>query len=101
MRVTFQRATLSVDAFGEPDQHWSDMCTSWALVQPMKGAERFGANQVQADVDHRVVTRSRRELDDLTPGDRLLWGDKVFDIRSVIFRDHRASELEILAQQHL
>lgn len=100
-RVTFQRSTLSKDDFGEPDNSWSDLCTSWALVQPMKGAERFSSRQVQADIDYRIVTRNRSELSDLGPGDRALWNGHTYDIRFVIPRDHRHSELEILAEEHL
>ena len=100
-RVTFQRATTVKDDFGEPDQQWSNICTSWALVQPIKGGERFSANQVQADVDHRIVARNRGALTGLGPADRITWKGHTFDIRAVIFRDHRESELEILAQEHL
>ena len=100
-RVVFQTPTISADDFGEPDKSWTDLCTSWALVQPMKGRERFAANQVQADVDHRIVTRNRSELDSLGQGDRATWNDHTYDIKAVIARDHRRSELEILAMEHL
>lgn len=99
-RVAFQRATVTQDAFGEPDQTWAAICTSWALVQPLKGKERFAAQQVQADVDYRIVTRYRSELAALGAGDRATWNGKTFDIRSVISRDHTVKELEILAQVH-
>ena len=100
-RVVFQRATETADAFGEPDKTWTTLCTSWALVQPLKGRELFSANQAQADVDHRIVTRYRSELSALGPKDRATWDGKTFDIRSVIRRDHRNIELEILAKEHL
>ncbi len=99
-RVVFQRAVISKDDFGEPDKSWSDLCTCWALIQPMKGAERFSANQAQADVDHRIVTRNSSELKSLGPDDRAVWNGHTYDIRSVIWRDHRRSELEILAREH-
>jgi len=79
-RVVFQSPTVSQDAFGEPDQTWTTLCTSWALIQPLKGAERFKANEVQADVDHRIVTRYRTELASLTPGDRATWSGHTYDI---------------------
>lgn len=100
-RVVFQTATITPDDFGEPDQSWSTLSTAWALVQAIKGAERFSANQVQADVDYRIVTRNTSELSSLSPGDRATWNGKTFDIRAVIPRDHRESELEILAKEHL
>lgn len=100
-RVTFERATKTQDAFGEPDNTWASLCTSWAMVQPLKGRERFSANEVQADVDTRIVTRARTELAALSPGDRATWSGHTYDIRSVIHRDHRRHELEILCTEHL
>jgi SPP1 family predicted phage head-tail adaptor len=101
MRVVFERATVAQDAFGEPDQTWATLATRWALVQPMKGAERFAANQVQADVDHRIVCRFDSTLSDLSPGDRATWDGHTYDIKSVIVRDHTRKEVEILAQEHV
>lgn len=99
-RVTFQRALLSHDDYGEAEKKWSDLCTSWALIQPIKGSERLAASQTQSDLDHRIVTRYRAELSDLDAGDRAIWKDKVFDIRSVIWRNHMIKEIEILAVVH-
>ena len=99
-RVVFQRATETQDAFGEPDQTWTTLCTSWALVQPMKGQEMFSANQAQSEVDHRIVTRYRSELSALTSKDRATYGGNTYDIREVIWRDHTKKELEILARIH-
>lgn len=100
-RVVFQRAVITKDDFGEPDKSYVDLCTSWALVQPLKGGERFSANYAQADIDYRIVSRNRLELKALGPKDRITWDGHVFDIRAVIFRDHRAADLEILAKEHL
>ena len=100
-RVVFQRPVITKDTFGEPDKSYVDICTSWALVQPLKGAERFSANHAQAEVDCRIVTRNRKDLKDLGPDDRVTWNGHIYDVRAVIFRDHRASDLEILAQEHL
>ena len=99
-RVVFQRATETQDAFGEPDKTWATLCTSWALVQPMKGQEMFSANQAQSDVDHRIVTRYRSELSALGEKDRATYDGNTYDIRSVIWRDHTKKELEILARIH-
>ena len=100
-RVLFQTATVSQDAYGEPDQTWSDLATRWALVQPMKGRERFAANQVQADVDHRIVCRYDSTLASLGPGDRASWNGHTYDIKSIIWRDHTQKEMEILAEEHV
>lgn len=100
-RVTFQQATRTNDDFGEPDTTWATLCTSWALVQPIRGSERFAANEIQADITTRIVTRNRSELSALAPDDRATWNGRTFDIRSVIHRDHRRHEMEILCTEHL
>lgn len=100
-RVVFQSATTSQDAYGEPDQTWSTLATRWALVQPMKGAEQFSANQVQVDVDHRIICRYDSTMGTLTVGGRATWKGHTYDIKSIIWRDHTQKELEILAQEHV
>lgn len=99
-RVTFQRATITPDSYGDAVKVWANLCTSWALLQPIKGSERLAAGQDQSDVDHRIVTRYRSELSDLDAGDRAVWNGKNYDIHSVIWRNHMIKEIEILATEH-
>lgn len=100
-RVTFQTASVVQDAYGEPDITYTTLGIRWALVQPMKGRERFSANQVQADVDHRIVCRYDDTIAALGPDDRATWNGHTYDIKSVIWRDHTQKEMEILAQEHV
>lgn len=100
-RVTFETPTVVQDAFGEPDQTWATLATRWARVMPMKGKERFSANQVQADVDHRIVCRYDSTMSALAPGDRATWNTHVYDIKSIIWRDQTQKTMEILAQEHV
>lgn len=105
-RVVFQRAVITKDDFGEPDKSYVDICTSWARVQPIwrgdSGAsEKVTSDYLHANINCRITTRNRRDLKDLGPEDRVTWSGHTYDIRSVIFRDQRASELEILAEEHL
>lgn len=100
-RVVFERPTEAANAYGEPIQTWAALCTSWALVQPLRGAERFSASQVQSDIDVRIVTRYRSELATLRPKDRATWNGRQFDIKAVINKDSRNRELEILAREYV
>ncbi len=100
-RVVFQRATVTQDAFGEPDKTWTNLATQWAMVQELKGAERRAANETMAEVTTRIVTRNNSTLTSLAPGDRATWSGHTYDIKAVVPRDHRRSELEILAVEHL
>lgn len=101
MRVTFQRSTETQSSSGEIAQTWAKLADSWALVQPLKGREFFEVNSTQSDVTTRIVVRSQTLLEGLTPKDRVIWGTKTYDIRSVIFRDHRRKEIELMCTEHL
>lgn len=100
-RVVFQSPTVTQNAMGEPVETFATLCTSWAMVRPISGTEQLRANEVQGTVNTRIVTRARSELDNLAPGDRATWDGRTYDIRSVIYRDHRRHEIEILADEHL
>jgi len=100
-RVAFQTASVARDAFGEPDQTWTTLATQWALVKPLSGSERTRANEIHGEITTRIVTRNNSTMDSLNPGDRATWDGRTYDIKAVIHRDHRRSELEILAVEHL
>ena len=100
-RVVFQRATITQDAFGEPDQTWATLATQWALVAPLRGTERRNASETMAEVTTRIVTRNNSTLTSLAPGDRATWSGHTYDVKAVIARDHRRSELEVLAVEHI
>ena len=100
-RVAFETRQDVQDSFGEPDGTWTSLCTSWALVQPLKGRELLAANEIHAEVTTRIVTRNRTALASLSPKDRATWNGHTYDIKSVIHRDHRRHELEILCTEHL
>ena len=100
-RVVFQQPTIAQDAFGEPDKTWTTLCTRWALVQPIRGKEKFSMNQTQVDVDHRIVARYDSKTKLVGAGDRITWDGHTYDIKSAIWRNHMKKEIEFLAQEHV
>jgi SPP1 family predicted phage head-tail adaptor len=100
-RVLFQRSVTTLSDLGEPVKDWQRMAEVWARVEPIAGKERFSAMQVQADVDHRLTIRYHPALADLAPEDRALWGDQVFDIKSVLNSEGRNAQMEVFARRHI
>lgn len=100
-RVTFQRATYSPNAVGEPVPTWADLATVWARVEPTAGKERFAAMQVQGDVISRIVCRYQSALSSLAINDRATWNGITYDINSVINTEGRNIELQVFATQHI
>lgn len=89
-RVTIQRPTEDINGGATT---WSDVETVWASIAPIAGREYFAAQQVQSDVTHRVRMRYGPTV---TTKDRLTFGVRHFDIRTVLNRDERNRELELL-----
>lgn len=100
-RVTFQRATVTSSATGEPDNTWADLATVWARVEATGGNEKYAAMQVQADVDSRIICRYQSALSALAPDDRVTWGSITYDIKSVINTEGRNIELQVFVRTHI
>lgn len=100
-KVEFQRCVETSNAFGEPIQTWGDLFTCWVAIEPLKGAERFSAMQVQSDVDTRIVTRWCQNLSSLNTKDRVKYGNKMYDIKAVLNINERDTELHVMCKEHL
>ena len=100
-RVSFERPYETPDAVGDVDKAWLPVATVWASVEPLRGEERYQAQQIQATADHRIRVRWSTTLATLTPKHRAKLGTRIFEIVSVadLTTDHR--ELELLATERL
>ena len=94
-RVIVQRATDSIDSYGDQTPTWAALGTVWAFVEPLNGREYFAAAQMQSEVSTRIVIRPISGVT-LTPKDRVKFGSRHFDIQSVINRDERNREIQLL-----
>ena len=95
-RVELQEATETRGDYGDVTREWSTIATRWAGIEPMSGREIMQADQVNAKLSHRV--RMRYDAD-VTPAKRLKFGSRIFDISSVINRDEKNAELEVLCSE--
>jgi head-tail adaptor len=78
-QVIIQQRSTTQDAAGEPAHTWTTFATRRAEQMSTPGGERFASAQRNA----RVPTLWRlRWLEGVTPGMRLKWGDRVYNIQS-------------------
>lgn len=68
-RVALQSPTRSQNATGAVSTIWATYATVWAALEPMRAAEERTADQVQAQVTHKVTLRYNGTL---KPKDRIL-----------------------------
>lgn len=95
-RVTIQRFERVEDEGGGYAEDWKDVATVWAAVKPMRGNERYEAQQVQSTLTHKVTIRYRAGI---KPQMRLLYGNRVFNIEAVIDIEERHRWLELLCSE--
>lgn len=95
-RVTLQQLTQVPDGGGGYTEDWTDVATVWAAVEPLRGQERYEAQQVQATLSHRITIRYRAGVE---PSMRVVHDGRVFNVLSVIDPQERHRELQLLVEE--
>lgn len=92
-KVQIQSKTEDRTATGAVTYTWTTFASPWAAIEPLYGREYFASQQVQAEVTTRIRIRYRVGV---TPDMRVLWGTRVFSIKSVINLDERNREMHLM-----
>lgn len=79
-RITIQQEIRVPDGMGGDELTWQDLATVWARVLPQRGRERLTAVQQHDSIVYLVTIRRRS---DVTSAMRVLWGERVMNIRNV------------------
>jgi len=97
-RVTLQTATVTQNSYGEEVRAWVPIQHGyrWASVEPLSGAERFAAQQVNPSVSHKVTIRA---LPGVTPKMRVLYGTRVLEIDAVLDLEERGEAMQLLCTE--
>lgn len=83
-RVTIQSATEAADGYGGNTVTWATLATVWAQVTPVKGREAEDVGRLAGLQTYLVTIRHRT---DVGLDDRVVWGSKTLNIRSLTNRD--------------
>ena len=67
-----------------------------AAIEPLEGRELLLAGQYDARLTHRVRLRYRP---DVRPSDRVVYGDRVFNVKTPIDPEERHRELELMCEE--
>lgn len=97
-RVEIQNKTVQMDELLQQSEVWATYATVWASVRPIKGREYVAVKQVNAEVS---VVITMRYLSGITSEMRILFGNRVFDIVSVINADERNRVLELMCKEEV
>jgi len=103
-KVTIQKLDGTLDAAGVENQTWVDVATVRAAIEPLRGDERFTAQQEVAQVTTRIRTRflagvvakMQVEFIDLAQDPDLT---RLYDILSVINVGQRDREMHLMCKE--
>lgn len=94
-RIIIQEKNLTEDLEGVTAETWGDVATVWASVEDLQGREFFQA-AVVSETKTRIKIRYRNGI---TSAMRVLLGERIFDIKSVIDPDGRKRELLLMCRE--
>lgn len=93
-RGEIQRATARTpNSLGEQVPTWTTLETRWMSIEPISVREQLRANAIDASESVRV---RMRYYPGLKESDRIKHGDNVYEINSIVDKDERHVELELL-----
>ena len=96
-RITIQAPGDPVDdGGGGKSVFWADLAIVWAAIKPVSNAERFYAQQIEVSTTHEIFIRYRT---DVKNNMRILHGEAVYDITSIVDVDGRRRFLKLMCEE--
>ena len=95
-RITVQQLSKARNSMGEEEPGWTNFATRWASIEPISGREYFTAQQVNAEITHRVRMRYLKGMENTM---RFLYGTRIFQVKVIMNAEERNRELEILCTE--
>lgn len=96
-KVTIQTYTETTSAVGQRKKVYSDTGYAWAAIVPLSATETTNGPQVTASATHQLTLRYRS----LRPSDRIRYGQRIFEIVSILNKEERNIELVVLAREEV
>jgi SPP1 family predicted phage head-tail adaptor len=96
-RITIQDEALTADGMGGHVKTWTNSATVWARIDPASGSDRLQAMQLQSPHMFKITIRQR----EVSTKQRIAYGSRTFNIRSVTNVSERDRRTEIMAEENV
>lgn len=100
-RITIQYLRINQDGYGQivdTEENWQDFKAVWAAIYPATGKEYFSSSKENTEI---LIKAAIRYTSGITPGMRIVFGSRVFEIVSVINPEERKNELELMCRERV
>jgi hypothetical protein len=95
--ATFERRTTIVGDFESGDDVWDQQFEEMVCLEPASGSETPEHLQMQERVPYKASMRWSTSASELSSGDRMLVGERTFEITSVVNVNERNHWIEAMA----
>jgi len=99
-RLTIQAERPITDGGGgQGNDPWADpaiVAVVWGRIEPLGGGERLRAMQIEDRLSHRITIRHRAGV---TARMRVVFGQRIFNIRALVDVEERGRFLHLLCQE--
>jgi SPP1 family predicted phage head-tail adaptor len=95
-RITFQSLSLTPNDSGGNQETWTDTTSAWASIKPKIIRESNFAQRVESRIDHDIRIRYQAGLNTTM---RIVFGSRIFEIKSLIIEDEIKEFISILAAE--
>jgi SPP1 family predicted phage head-tail adaptor len=92
-RITFLKPTNLQNGTGENVSSFEEYITVWASVVPVTGKEYIESQKLRAETTYKIATRY---ISGITTDMKIKYGEKEFEIVSVLNLNERNTELQIV-----
>ncbi|HDR1907264.1 TPA: phage head closure protein [Pasteurella multocida] len=97
-RITLQKQVNTLNEFGATVTEWQDFAVVWAEIKPFFGREYFAAQQMQSEITTQIFIRY---LPEVLPTMRVKFGERFFEIVSVINANERNIYLQLMCRENV
>ena len=94
--VQIESFTAAQDNYGQQNKVWATEESVFASIEPLRGREWLEAQQVSAELSHRIIIR---HTNNAKPNNRIKFGTRIFDINVVRNIDERNIMQELLCKE--
>lgn len=95
-KVELQSVQRTKNAYMEDIEDWVTFAIQWASIEPLRGTQALIAQQIEAEMTHRVVVRYNASL---TADCRVKQDGRIFTIVSVRDIDERQRHQELMCKE--
>lgn len=100
-RVAIHTVSATRNDFGDAVEAGATLATVWARVEPLVGRELLAAQQIHAEVNHKVTVRYSSDLAAVGPKHYIVFDSRTFDIQAVLNPEEQNRYLELLCLERL